>query len=306
MVRVIYIAGAQRSGTTVLGNVLATASGAEHVGELEYLRKPTARGGRECGCSELIEDCPIWSRVVSDPSLDLARWQQVRKATTRIRHLPRLIYRWRRYSETFEYAKLRGDLYKSIGNCGIETVIDSSKRAVGALSAYVAPGVETYVLHVVRDPRAVAYSRSSRVKRHGAHGTGEQMVKGSVAATSRYWLTCNGAIEAIAKASISKDHYRMVKYEDIMSNPRVEFSKLLDWVGLNRNELDFTGPNSVSLRPTHTVHGNPNRFFIGETDLTLDDEWKQCLDVGARSYLTAACSPLLARYGYPLSTGSSA
>ena len=58
MVKVLFIAGWQRSGTTVAGNVLGSAPGAAHIGELHYLWMKEHPAGFECGCGELIFECP--------------------------------------------------------------------------------------------------------------------------------------------------------------------------------------------------------------------------------------------------------
>lgn len=301
MQNAIYIAGFERSGTTVLGNILATASGVENVGELEYLQKPTDRAGRECGCGRPIESCELWKRVVSDPSLDLARWHLLRKSTTRTRHIPKLIRRWRDDDKPPEYAVHLAQLYRCIGEGGRRAVVDSTKRLGAAFSAAVAPGVRTRVIHLVRDPRAVAFSRLSRAKRHGPTGEGATMVRHSVADTAKNWLLYNVSLEVTMRLSCSSDHYRILRYEDLMSEPKRECIKLATWLGLEPDSIAFQGHSTIDLRPTHTVRGNPNRFSSGVTDLVSDDQWKHELSARDRRIASTICSPLLRRHQYSYS-----
>ncbi len=298
MPRVLYIAGAERSGTTILGNVLATAPGVEHVGELEYLGKPRDIAGQQCGCSHSLVECPFWKEVVATADIDLARWQRLRKSTTRIRHAPRILYDLKRHGRTFEYAQLLDRLYSAVGNQGVSVVVDSSKRAGGALSAIAAPGAETSVIHIVRDPRAVAYSRAKRTKRHGAHGEGAELVRRSVLETSRQWLACNTEIELVRRLAVPEGRFLRVRYEDLMSDPKKKFFEIATWLGINQESLAFHSRSGVSLRQTHTVKGNPIRFSTGDTQLTLDEEWRTGLSRKDRASCASVCLPLMIRYGY--------
>src|SRR6266536_3190279 len=66
-VTVLYVTGWCRSGSTVLGNVLAEAPGVVHAGELRYLWLNGALGqgsNSRCGCGAQLASCPLWSRVL--------------------------------------------------------------------------------------------------------------------------------------------------------------------------------------------------------------------------------------------------
>ena len=64
-VKVLYIAGWGRSGSTILTNLLGQVPGFFSGGELRYLWERNLAGGHECGCGEAFLDCKIWSRVGS-------------------------------------------------------------------------------------------------------------------------------------------------------------------------------------------------------------------------------------------------
>src|SRR4029077_18987486 len=62
-----------------------------------------------------------------------------------------------------EYAEVAGRLYRAIAAAtGARVIVDTSKRTGDAALLRCLPGVGPRVLHVVRDPRAVAYSWSHR------------------------------------------------------------------------------------------------------------------------------------------------
>lgn len=64
-VKVLYIAGAPRSETTILGNVLGQLPTCADAGELRLLWKHGLEQNRACGCGEAFLDCPFWAAVGS-------------------------------------------------------------------------------------------------------------------------------------------------------------------------------------------------------------------------------------------------
>ncbi len=64
-VKVLYILGAGRSGSTLLSNILGQLDGFQSVGELFYLWENGLLKGGLCGCGEPVLQCPFWSEVLS-------------------------------------------------------------------------------------------------------------------------------------------------------------------------------------------------------------------------------------------------
>jgi hypothetical protein len=62
--------------------------------------------------------------------------------------------------------------------------------------------------------------------------------------------------------------------------------------------LPFTSERTITLLPTHSVKGNPNRFREGPIEVRLDDEWHTTMRSTDHYAVTARTWPLLARYGY--------
>ena len=66
-VAVLYVTGWCRSGSTVLGNILAEVPGVFHAGELRFLWQNGVLGtgsNRRCGCGADLLACAFWSRVL--------------------------------------------------------------------------------------------------------------------------------------------------------------------------------------------------------------------------------------------------
>jgi hypothetical protein len=295
--RVIFIGGAWRSGTTLLGNILATSPGAEHVGEIEYLLHAKDPGDSQCGCGLRLRDCPLWRDIVGG-TFDFARWHHLRDTTMRMKHLPRQARRWSGGGPPPAYARMLGELYHSIGAQGVGTIVDSTKRASAALSAIAAPGTDVHVVHLVRDPRAVAYSLNTRLKRQGATGEGRLTRRRSAAQSSAKWLTANALLDRYVRPAAGPGRYRVVRYEDLTRHPRSVCEDIAGWAGLDPSTLAFTDESVVELRPTHTVMGNPNRFVSGPVTITPDTEWQELQGSRDRAIASAVAAPTMRTYGY--------
>lgn len=300
MVTIVYVVGWQRSGSTVLGNLLGSLSGAVHVGELTYLGHRHNPG--DCGCGQDYPDCPLWSEVVPSLPFDLADWHRARDRAHRLPQLPRELRRWRREGRPSAYAAMTEVLYRQIAQTsGASVVVDSSKSPGGALALLETEDLEAHVIHLVRDPRAVAFSLAARVKNHGRDGRLGAMKQRSVPGATTRWLAANAATERYVRAA-GGGRVRQLRYEDLVASPRSEVASLVSWWGGDTALLPFRGEHEAVLEDSHAVMGNPNKFGRGTTVLRVDDEWRNGLSRSQRVASSAVAAPLLGRYGYPLRT----
>jgi hypothetical protein len=308
MVKVLFIAGWLRSGTTVTGNVLGSTPGAIHIGELNYLWMKEHPAGFECGCGQVIFECPVWRPVFEKLGMTTERRyeiRQLRRDAWRNDDVPRRYWDWRRDKIDLGYPEALGEVYAAlVDQPGVDVVVDSTKNPSDALAAALAPGVDLHLLHVVRDPRAAAYS-GMQEKSHGSDSSGHQMVQFSASRNTFHWDVRNLLIERCVKPAVAEGRYRRVRYEDLMATPRTTFGQIADWVGLDPAGLPFSDESTLRMTRSHTVMGNPNRHSDGDTTLRLDTRWVDKL--GRRDRRTAAllASPLMTRYGYPLRSGGS-
>src|SRR5216683_3159286 len=96
-VRVLYIAGTGRSGSTLLANTLGQVKGVFNAGEIRYLWQRGMLENRLCGCSRHFMDCPFWQEVVREAlgpaAPDAQSMVKLQSRLTRVRHLPSLALR---------------------------------------------------------------------------------------------------------------------------------------------------------------------------------------------------------------------
>ncbi len=156
------------------------------------------------------------------------------------------------------------------------------------------PGIEPYVLHLVRDPRAVAYSWQ-REKYDPTYG---QMPTFGAISSSTSWVARNLLAQLVVKRRA--DRATVIRYEDFVADPKGTLEAIMRLVGESPDVLPLQDDRTLILGPNHNVLGNPNRFSTGPVKVRSDDEWKSRLSRRDAAIVTALTWPLLGRYDYSL------
>jgi hypothetical protein len=303
--RILYVAGWGRSGSTILANLLGEIEGFRSLGELHMLWLRGLVQQRTCGCGARVVDCPFWSEILSSlpertrklqPETVVA-WQ---RAEARARHTRRILSkRHREHDETLEnLSTVILDVYNTVfDRTGAEVLVDSSKRPSNAAISATLDDLDVFVIHLVRDPRAVAYSWR-RHKPSGEGGSfGEMRRYGPMASTAQ-WLGWNLAADLVVREL--GDRAIRLRYEDLVETPQAALRSILNFVGLPDAPLPSTDQGVVQLGVHHTVAGNASRFRTGGVELRPDSEWMERQRRSHRVIATAIASPLLRTYGYPV------
>jgi hypothetical protein len=160
------------------------------------------------------------------------------------------------------------------------------------------PNVEAFYLHLVRDPRAVAYSwrrRKAQLDRNRV----VDMEAHSPTSSTVSWLGWNLAAEALRRRHDARRSL-LLRYEDFVARPFPTVKRIVDLVGESPQSLPFENDRTVRLGRNHTVSGNPDRFKTGSVRLHEDAEWAAKQPRGDRLVTTVLALPLLHRYGYRL------
>jgi hypothetical protein len=307
LVPVVFIAGAPRSGSTLLERVLGMHDGLCPVGEAHFVWERSFGENQLCGCASPFHECGFWGEVsrqafgVAPSMVDYAAAQRLKDAVSWRWNLPWLLLARRpahQQSQLQTYGELLVRLYGAVLDVsGARIVLDSSKDPRHGLILSRLPGFAVHVVHLVRDPRAVAFSWTRRRKRPEIHWQAEDMPIERITRTAGRWSTHNALVEALAGAAAS---YSRVRYEDFVAAPDATIARLLSpHAQIGSAPMRVAGAE-VTLEPTHTVSGNPMRFKQGPLQITLDDEWRRAMAARDRWSVTSVTWPLLARYGYSL------
>lgn len=306
--KVLYLAGAHRSGTTLLTSILGGYRGIFAAGELHEIWQ-NLNDGRLCGCGQLLKVCPVWGPILEEvcesalqspwTPADAARW---RTNVGRTWHTGRILRRATQSDQsslTARYAALMSVLYETIArHTGSRVVVDSTKVPSGAALLMMVDQVEPYIVHLVRDPRATAYSWSKRKVRR-LPGYEELLREQGLVNSSLQWLGYNLLTEWVSRRYDGE--WSRLRYEDLATNPQVEANALASWLGVGTSRDAFEEPDLVRVGGEHMIAGNPDRFDVGAKRVLLDDRWLKGMGRRDRWMVTVLSLPLLSRYGYRLS-----
>ena len=304
MVRVVSIIGYTRSGSTLLDSMLGELDGVFSAGELHYLWERGILEHRSCGCGQAVTECPVWTGVLDrafagnapDPRW-VVGWQD---RSVRTRHTPALLAGGRGPIDRRALAAYTGamsEVYRSIADVtGDDVIVDSSKRPSDAALTMLIPGIEPYVVHLVRDPRAVVFSWR-RSKRELDRADAGDMPLRSPTTAAAGWVGMNLAAEAVRRRA--GDRGMLLRYEDLAARPIDTLTSIATFVGAKTDVLPFVGDDQVRLGENHTVSGNPGRFRRGLVPVRPDVEWRTAMQPRDRTTTTAITAPLRWRYGYP-------
>jgi hypothetical protein len=204
----------------------------------------------------------------------------------------------RRRSPEPVLGELTAALYRTLAEVsGAPLLLDSSKHPGEALLAATLAPVELRVVHLVRDPRAVAFSWQRVRPRPSGLDDGRTMVTMAPGRVGAQWLAVQAAALAVRDV-VGPARYRLVRYEDLTADPAAVLRSVADFAGLAGVPLPAFDGRTVALGPTHSVTGNPSRFVTGPVAVEADEEWRRGLGLGDRLRVTARAWPAMAALGY--------
>ena len=275
------------------------------IGELVHLWTRGLRDNELCGCGEPLGECSFWKSVGEVAfggwdELDLDEMMRLQHAVDRNRYVPLMISpvlpSYRR--DLDNYTGVLSRIYRAISEVsGAPVVVDSTKHVSYAYLLRRVPGIDVRVAHLVRESQGVAHSWAKTVRRPEASDSHDEMPRYTPTRTSAKWLMYNAALHGL---SLLKTPRHLVRYEDVITNPRTHITELLELADLTPGNLNHLGDSWVELGQTHTVAGNPSRFKQGRVDLALDRAWRHDMDNSDKRLVTALTWPLSKAYGYPV------
>jgi hypothetical protein len=306
-VKVLYIGGCSRSGSTLLGRVLGEGPGAVCTGETRYLWSRGLINNVECGCGAPFRSCPFWGAVGDEAfggwdRVDAERLTEVDRVTNLPRALPfyRLLSLRPGLRDAIgDYSGRLAALYAAISRVsGAKVIVEMSRDPTFACLLMRIPGSDMRIVHLVRDSRAVAYSWTRRRRLPSPIGAQQFMPQYSLTETARSWMTRNAALHAL---SAGRSPYLRLTYESFVAAPGAALNRLSVFAdeALVPSGPQLTG-SEVKLGGHHIFSGNPMRSSVGWIPLGLDDEWQTQLSRAQFAKVTAITWPLLRLYGYPV------
>jgi len=288
-IKVLYIAGSGRSGSTIIDNIMGQVDGFFSAGELRFLWERSLIENRLCGCGIAFRDCELWNDVFVKAfhgmdNIDQHEMANVYSKMSRTHHLllplvPGMEKRLK--SNLGNYLSNIEQLYHSIqGVTNCKVIIDSSKVPLYGYLLSMIPTIDLYVLHLIRDPRAVVYSWSrNRLYEPNTINKIIYMDKHNLVKVTMFWNIVNMMSEQFCN-KVSR--YITMKYESFIQKPEESIRLILNLLYEQRTHIPFLDGNVVSLKPNHCTSGNPSRFKTGTVKLKNDNEWQKKISMAKK------------------------
>lgn len=303
-VRVLYIGGTGRTGSTLLEKLLGQLEGVFACGEMAYLWHGLRVGSR-CSCGAPLRECGLWAevfdRAFGGMTAELADEMHTLRQSFRSVHLPLMLVpgATRRLTALLgPYPERIGRLYRAITDVtGACLLVDSSKEPHYSSILRGRHELDVRFAHLVRDPRAVAFSWGRTRREPGLDGAAMMERRGPVVSAA-YYDVSNLAAEALWRRDDRR--YDRIRYEDLLtdSNGIGRVLSALTGIDLQPGLRHVVDGDGAVVHATHSVWGNPNRFETGRIELRPDDAWKRTMTRRARWTSTALTAPFIRRYGY--------
>ena len=296
-IKVLYIAGPTRTGSTILSKILGEYPGFFNGGELvDIWYRGLAINGL-CGCGTHFNDCKIWRAILDrtfpdQTAVDVGHMLKVRDAFVHSMFVPfftavpraKSLFNTRLQHYLLNISKL----YTAIQSVtGSTVIVDCSKNPAYALLLMMIPSIEVHIIHLIRDSRAAAFSWLR--KKEGLGQTNPFV-------SSFVWNLRNTATEILRKQV--PDKFLRLRYEAFVQDPDNICNQVLKLLGVSLPPTPYFKKGQIELSTNHSVYGNPNRFETGLVRLKLDDEWRTTMNRYTKLLVTTLTYILLIRYGY--------
>jgi hypothetical protein len=298
-IRILFIAGASRSGSTLISRILGSIEGFFNCGELSEIWDRALLTDGSCSCGSRFSRCPVWQSIMRKLGRwpDQAQLEKIISIRDRVARSRRVVIPplWSKHipaeGAVRTFASYLTKLYRAVSDVSnAEVLVDSSKNVGYARLLSAVPSLDLRVAHLIRDPRATAYSWRRQK---------EGLWQSPPAMTALLWNVRNLAAEFLPRASSIT--YARFHYEEFTERPRETIAAMAKLAEKEiHNDGVFISDREVKVGRDHSLSGNSNRFQSGIISIRRDDEWKRRLDLRNFVAVTGLTWPFLVRYGYPL------
>jgi hypothetical protein len=262
VIKIIFIAGDGRSGSTLLDTILSNIEGSISVGECHRFWVRFAENESHCACSKMMQDCTLWSEVERQlqekfPEYHISEFEKkVREIQfyKNFKKIPSLLQseEWKQFAEVVKA------FYKAISEVsGSQCIIDSSKSIPWAYVLQQLDDFDVRVIHLERNLTEVANSWKKTVRLPEYTEREVFMPKKGNVLVAKTWLK----IKLMGRILKRQPHYSFVTYRALCKNPKIELQKIMESVDENI-PLD-----ELRVLPSHAIGGNPMRSTLEKLEI---------------------------------------
>jgi Sulfotransferase family len=301
-IKVLFLGGFGRSGSTLLDRLLGQLPGYVSVGEVRNLWERGLSQDQLCGCGQTFSGCPFWSEImpaVARGAGTAGAPLALQRTVDRGRYIGRMLSPVRAPAfarALVEYTQLLARLYAAVAQTtGCKVIVDASKDPSHGFLLSMVPNVELHTIQLVRDSRAACFSWTRKKIRPEVHWKQEYMRTYPPMRAGLHWVARNLLIRLLGRYSHS---YTLLRYEDFVMAPAATLQAVAVAIGEPIATIDFVCGADARVDAGHGIAGNPVRFDRGALTIRPDVEWRTKMKRRDRVVVSAMTLPLLARYGY--------
>jgi hypothetical protein len=272
----IYIAGAGRSGSTLLSQVLGSIDGCINLGEFTgYLLNGKQSAKKlPCSCSHQPEECEFWKPYAGVEDDILRTGSQVTRITTGFLMFLGINNRLSSGDMT-RYKKKISAILADIQRCkSAGVLVDSSKSPSIAFVLSQMQNVNLHVIHLFRDPRAFVASRS-REKGY--------LKRLSLARSLATWISYN-LLASMLRYKVKK--YLRISYDAFCMSPEDTINNVYRYCFGVNPAVSFLSRNKLKVNQQHILAGNPDKFDSDEIQI-VPKQWNLST---AKQAIVLACT----------------
>ncbi|MEM7084652.1 MAG: sulfotransferase [Bacteroidota bacterium] len=252
--KIIYIAGDGRSGSTILDSILSNADGTLSVGECYRFWKRFYEADTLCGCGDPIETCTLWHQVDLVLKRDIPgydpkeMWQKI-TYLLKFKQIPQIEEilsepGW----QTFKNAVIL--FYQTIVEHSGKSVLIDSSKSPGWLNVIRAlKFCDLRIIHLERSLPAVANSWKKQVALPEYYDKEVMMPIKSNGLIVKTWLK----IKLLLRRLRNEDNYLFLRYSDFIAHPKEKLEAIVAFSAISLSA------NEYYVKPNHSIGGNPMR-----------------------------------------------
>tara|TARA_A100001015_G_C15007172_1_gene721258 strand:+ start:514 stop:1356 length:843 start_codon:yes stop_codon:yes gene_type:complete len=273
--KIIYLLGRGRSGSTLISHVLGSQKDVLNVGELKNFWEYHCREdkmGRKCSDGLNLDNHPFWTKVRNELKSKINN------------EFPNL-----KVKNNDEFQNNNSAMFNAINKIsGDEIIVDASKK-FERLKRLLKVNKNIYTIHVVRDPRAYAFS----IMKHNKRALTKNKKPQSVWLKVVTWSIYNLYVKLYLK--ITGVRHITMTYEDFVDQPKNKLNQVFSFIGKNDSSVN------LSFSELQPVFGG-NVWFLEskQSEIKKDELYKKILTKKQWIIYTILSFPVLLFYRYPL------
>jgi hypothetical protein len=306
LIKVLYIVGAERSGSTLVDTVLGNHPDIVGVGELGQIVKLGYKESERCSCGKVLDDCEFFEQV---RALYLARtgdsdfdyYERLRVKYESKRAWPKLLFGLVKSSEISEYCARTRAILESIAEVsGRPMVLDSSKKFSRLVALSFCREIQIVPIHLVRHCCGFVYStKKSQLRTGFANKTVVVKPKPTIMAVLHWnvvnWLSL--ASLAFLRFRRGQSQWVFTSYETFCDDPETSLRDIGSAINLDMASLAGRAGGGETFDILHKVGGNLMKY--NQTlKIRFDDAWKRELPKATRFATWFFSWPLMFFYSW--------